>query len=797
MQKISPEISVEAILRILLVEDSPTDAELIVRRLHHDGLAFTYRRVETADCLVRELVEFDPDILLSDNRLPHIDAASAIKIVAGMRPNLPIVIVTGTLEDEAAVGLIKAGARDFIRKDRLDRLPVAVTAALKRAHVQRIRREQEAKLRESEERSLILLHSHVTEALYLLDPEGNIESWNASAERVKGYTSAEVIGRNFSMFYTPEDVARGEPARFLSDARVNGLNITEGWRVRKDGTRFLARVALDPIRLDNGTLRGFVKATLDITDQRAGEEQRARLSRELALSRDEAERANNAKSRFLATVTHELRTPLHGILGYAELLGLEGGLNPKQSALVATMITAGEHLLGMINSVLDMSQIEADRLELAPVEFDLPDLANACLNVVRQSAEVKGLALVLTAPTPIRVVTDVTRLRQVLINLLGNAIKFTPSGRVELRVTRTEAGDFVRLEIADTGPGIWAKHRDKLFQTFERLNANAVAGIEGAGLGLALSAQLVRAMNGRIGYEDNPGGGSIFWVELPANGANPATAEVALTTDQAAWAHLRVLVVDDDALNRDIADRFLTLGGHQVVCLDNGAAAVDAAGTEDFDVILMDVRMPGMNGLEATRLIRLLPFPRGMVPVIALTAQAFAEQIEICRQAGMNTHVSKPFGQAVLLAAVEHVTRSRRTGAPKASATSAVPLAAKPKLTIFDRAAFEDTTSCLSPEELGEHLRTLLARAQTLLSALRAPDILARASELSAPAHKLAGGAAMLGFRELAQAGREFEICADAGGPDAVPLADQLTSAIDAAVTVMRQELTGVASPTG
>ena len=512
----------------------------------------------------------------------------------------------------------------------------------------------------------------------------------------------------------------------------------------------------------------------------------------LLAAKQAADQANQTKSRFLTSITHELRTPLHGILGYAELLSLEGGLNPTQSGRVAIMIAAGEHLLGMINAVLDVSQIEAGRLELNPDEIALADLALACLDVVRPASEAKGLDLTLTATTPGRVFADVTRMRQVLINLLGNAIKFTASGKVDLRLT--QIGDCIRLEVADTGPGIWAKHRDKLFQTFERLNANAVAGIEGTGLGLALASQLVRAMGGCIGYQDNPGGGSIFWVELPASRDSPVAPEVTVAPNCGTRPGVRVLVVDDDALNRDIAGRFLTHGGHEVVCLDNGAAAVEAANGEDFDVILMDVRMPGMNGLEATRLIRMLSGPRGAVPVIALTAQAFAEQIEICRQAGMDNHVSKPFRRAGLLATIEKIATSPRDTEPATASLAASP--GDIGLPIFDGAAFEDIINTMAAADVAENLRTMIARCETLLGGLQSPDMLSRAGELAEAAHKLAGGAGTFGFLHVAAAARRFEVAADAGAPETVALGDHLAAAINASVALARREIAAMVATT-
>jgi PAS domain S-box-containing protein len=641
-----------------------------------------------------------------------------------------------------------------------------------------------ALLRESESRSQILLHSNVTEALYLLDPDGNIETWNLAGERIKGYTATEIIGRNFAVFFPPEDIARGEPARVLAAAWASGQFTAEGWRVRKDGSRFMARVAIDPIRRDDGTLRGFVKVTRDITTELMDEARRQELSQTLARARNRAEEASQAKSRFLATITHDLRTPLHGILGYIELLFLDGGLGPTQSKRLEAMTAAGQCLLGTINSVLDMSQIEADRLELQPVGFELHELIRTCFDVVRPKAEAKGLDLVLApADTPLHLYADPMRLQQVVINLLGNAVKFTPTGSVQVRLQPSAGGEGIRLEVADTGPGIWERHRDKLFQTFERLNAKSVSHIEGSGLGLAIAARLVNLMGGQIGYADNPGGGSVFWVELPRGTGPSAEVVGAAPSLSRRKPRLRILVVDDEAMNRSIASGFLSTAGHDVVCVDSGTAAVEAVAAADFDAVLMDVRMPVMDGLEATRRIRALPAPRGAVRVVAVTAQAFVEQIERCRHAGMDGHVSKPFKQAVLLAALENVTKPPNdTGLavePPASAGFGSP--------ILDRAAFDSITAILSPADLAKNLQLLITWCEALLRGLRGPGMVSRAGELAEAAHKLAGGGGAFGFWSVTTAARQFEWAVESGAADSSVLADGLGAAIEASLPTMRE----------
>jgi CheY-like chemotaxis protein len=262
---------------------------------------------------------------------------------------------------------------------------------------------------------------------------------------------------------------------------------------------------------------------------------------------------------------------------------------------------------------------------------------------------------------PRRLTTDATRLRQVLLNLLGNAVKFTQQGSVELRLQAEAGGTGLRIEVADTGPGIPPELRAQLFQDFSRQDSRETAAIEGSGLGLALAARLAKLLGGRIGQSDNIGGGSLFWLELPliiaglsvppVSALAPALSPLLATLVPEPARRLRVLVADDADMNRDIIRGFLSRS-HEVTCVAGGAEAVEAAANADYDVILMDVRMPEVDGLEATRRIRRLAGARGSIPIIGVTAQAFAEQVAACRMAGMDAHLPKPFSPEMLLQAV-------------------------------------------------------------------------------------------------------------------------------------------------
>lgn len=475
-----------------------------------------------------------------------------------------------------------------------------------------------------------------------------------------------------------------------------------------------------------------------------------RAMEELAMARDAARAAGEAKSQFLARMSHELRTPLNGILGFAQVLLRDPRLTDEQRDQVMTLHDAGRHLLELVNSLLDLSKIEAGKLDLHLRDVAVRPLLEACAGLLAPEVDRKGLSLTLDiAPgTPEAVEADATRVRQMLLNLLSNAVKFTPiGGRVDFRARPLGDGrPGLRIEVQDTGPGVPPEKRHLLFEDFSQLFP--VAGQEGAGtgLGLAISARLAAAMGGRIGCDSEVRNGALFWVELPLKEVplpTPvAAAPAPLEPTAAPGRSLRVLVADDVAANRMVARAMLVAAGHRVDSAADGAEALAAVMRETYDVVLMDVQMPVMDGLESTRRIRALEGGRGRVPILAVTASALPEQVAACHEAGMDGHLPKPIDRESLLNAVARL----------ASGDTLVDMPA-PRLTdteapLLDEAALRNLANDLGPTAevvIGEFVAEVRLGYDTLSD----PAILQDLPRLRHAAHRLLGAARTLGARRL------------------------------------------------
>jgi PAS domain S-box-containing protein len=526
---------------------------------------------------------------------------------------------------------------------------------------------------------------------------------------------------------------------------------------------------------------------LDITDSKATEAALRAATHDAETARAEAERASAAKSDFLAGMSHEIRTPLNSILGYAELL-LDGETIQGEDRRRLNLIQhSGAALLTVVNDVLDFSKIEAGKLTLESVAFPLLSVIDAAISIVRGGALKSGLVIEteLAPDLPQIVVGDPSRLQQVLLNLLNNAVKFTAVGSVILRVrhegkglTATgQPGEALRFAVTDTGIGIAPAHQERLFQRFSQVDGSINRRFGGTGLGLAISRQIVGLMGGEIGVQSREGEGSTFWFTLvlpredepAASTTAPGAVRKAGTVEGTAQAGesavrrpLRLLLAEDVEVNRELACAVLEAEGYVVATAIDGAeafAAVEAAFAMDngYDLVLMDVQMPGVDGLAATRRIRSLPMPAGEVPIVAMTANVLPEQVGALYEAGMDDHVGKPFRRTELCAAIDRWTAPGAR--QQAKRREPVPAAAPASDGLVHDAAVLDAMRVKFGAVRVDGLLDLLAGELSQRFGFAVTD----RDEIAHDAHAMVSAAGMLGFGGLSSLCRELEAAAHAG----------------------------------
>ena len=530
------------------------------------------------------------------------------------------------------------------------------------------RREAEHRLRESTEIFQLLVSSVRDYAIFMLDPQGNVATWNAGAKRMKGYEPHEIIGRHFSTFYTEPDLASGKPARELEIARAEGSVEDEGWRLRKDGTRFWANVVITAVRDATGELRGYAKVTRDITDRKAAEEtQRALLEqREARLQAEEerrnaeasyrvAQEANRAKDEFLMTLSHELRTPMTAILGWSRMLPAMSPDDPVFYEAIAS-ITAGAQLQArLIDDILDVSRIVSGKLRLAPENVEVARVIMNAVDAVNATADAKQISITSTLPAALgMIVVDSTRLQQVIWNLLSNAVKFTQrGGRVQVYAARTASR--VEISVSDNGEGIDPDFLPHVFEPFRQAeNPNArVHG--GLGLGLSIVRYIAEAHGGSVSAKsEGSGKGSTFTVTLPVRAIGlampPRPPQPGL--DRERLRGLELVIVDDDNEARKMIAAVLRTAGASVTALESAAAALASIEQHRPDLVVTDIAMPEVDGYSFVRMLREHPWGQNL-KVVALSA--FPTSGEDSH--GFDAYLAKPIDPFVLVEEIARIAR--------------------------------------------------------------------------------------------------------------------------------------------
>ena len=518
------------------------------------------------------------------------------------------------------------------------------------------RRNTERALRESEAQIRLLLDS-TGEAIYGVDMQGNCTFCNQTCLRLLGYDEAsDLIGQNMHTLIhhtRPNGDAYPEKECRIYQAfrEEKGVYVDDELLWRSDGTSFPAEYWSYPVRRDNQFI-GCVVTFVNITARKQTEA-------ELQEAKEAAESANRAKSQFLTNMSHELRTPLNGILGYAQILKADATLSDPHREGVEIIQRSGEHLLTLINDILDLSKIEAGKLELMPAEFHLPEFLKNIADMTRIRTQSKRLAFIYEplSPLPVGVRGDEKRLRQVLINLLGNAVKYTEKGGVSFKVGyhETPAGDtLLRFQVEDTGIGITEEKLEEIFQPFLQVRDSQRGQIEGTGLGLSISRRLVRLMGGELNVKSTPGQGTTFWFELDLPeipGWTQAEEAVEPVVIGFKGDKRKILIVDDKQENRAVLVGFLVSLGFEIAEATNGRESLEKAEAFKPNLILMDLVMPVMDGFEATRRIRRgeVTLLRQDVKVIALSASVFEHNQQQSLDAGCDDFIPKPVRMETLL----------------------------------------------------------------------------------------------------------------------------------------------------
>jgi signal transduction histidine kinase len=580
-------------IQVLCVDDHPIVRQGIATLLSVEPDMVLVAEAANGREAIQQFRAHRPDVTLMDLQMPGMSGLDAIGAIRAEFPDATIIVLTTYAGDAQAQRALQAGARGYLLKNAL--------------------------------------HKELLDA---------IRAVHAGRKALPSQGSFELAGQVADEALTPAEIG---VLRFIAEGNAYpAIGRALG----------LSEAAVE------GQVQGIL-AKLDAqerTHAAMAELKRGMVQTERA-ARHAAEAANRAKSEFLAGMSHELRTPLNAVLGYAQLLTMEGGLSPRQARGLETIQQSGQHLLALVNDILDLARIEAGRTALNPAPVNLSELLQTVVHLMRVKADEKQLAVLFDAAAdlPEAVLADERRLRQVLLNLLGNAIKFTDDGTVTLRASAEPQGKaqvLLRLDVEDTGIGMHADDVERIFEPFEQVG-DAQRRSGGTGLGLAITRALVNDMGGRVQVSSELGRGSRFRIELPLPVAQLAQVASPRAPGLARYAGppRRVLVVDDVAANRALMCDFLMNAGFEVAQASDGGELLAAARSFRPDLVLMDSVMPSVDGVEATRRLR-RDADLAAVPVIAISASATAEHRAACLQAGVNVFLTKPVSLQALQARI-------------------------------------------------------------------------------------------------------------------------------------------------
>jgi PAS domain S-box-containing protein len=600
--------------------------------------------------------------------------------------------------------------------------------------VEEEQKKSDQRLRDQQFYTRSLIESNI-DAIMTTDPSGIISDVNKQMEQLTGCTRDELIGAPFKDYFTDPERAEAGIKRVLREKSVTDYELTARAR---DGKQTVVSYNATTFYDRNRKLQGVFAAARDVTE-------RKRVEMELKQAKAVAESASRTKSDFLASMSHEIRTPMNAIMGIADLLA-KTTLSPEQDKYVQVFRRAGDNLLNLINDILDLSKVEASQLELERTGFSLMDQLEIVIEMVAARAHEKGLPLVceIAPNVPGDLVGDPTRLRQVLLNLIGNAVKFTEKGEVSLHVT-LEPDTFtptLRFTVSDTGIGIPADKLDRVFERFTQADTSTTRRFGGSGLGLTISKRLVELMGGRIWVASEVGEGSVFAFSVPFEKWAGATLRGAVLVGPDLGLPpkpLRILLAEDSPDNCLVTMAYLEETPYSVEIAETGAIACEMFATKPYDLVLMDRQMPVMDGLTATRKIRAWEQANGKspTPIIALTASALKGDREMCLAAGCTAFLTKPIKQEVLLQAIREHSSAASPSMPEEAALAVL----KSSIT----------------EQIPAYLRNCRQNVIDIGDALDRVDF----ETVMFLGHNMSGSGGMFGFQEITDIGAALQLAAE------------------------------------
>lgn len=629
--------------RILFAEDVMIHHRMAVEILHSEHLEFEALLVSTREDFIRALDEFRPDLVITDYQMPGFDGMEVIHLTMNHDPTLPIIVLTGSISEEVAVECMRQGAINYVLKENLIRLPFAVNEAIEKkiALVEKTRVLQA--LTESESK-LQTITNAAGDAIVMMDEEGQISFWNPAAERIFGYGNAEVIGKDLHALISPPEFYQDFSDHFRKFQESGTGNAIGQPReleaINKEGDRFYISLNLSAVMI-----KGKWHAVGIISDITV----RRKAAQELLAAKQRAETSDRLKTAFINNISHEVRTPLNGILGFADLVTQSDLPEQEKRSYYAMIKSSSKRLLDTMTSYMDISMIVTGNMQIQKKIFDLNQIMQSLYEQYRPSYEIKKLGFTLKIPIPgepFLIDSDPSFFSKIISHLLENALKFTFSGAVTMGYAKTRST--LNFFVTDTGIGISKEIQPRIFDSFMQEEHSQTRGFDGSGLGLAIVQGLVNLLGGEVVLKSEKGKGSTFFFTVPCQ-----VAQVSKQPEQKSEPVAKsirkpvILIAEDDEPNYLFLKTLLIRWGYETVWATNGKDAVRiSTERDDLCLILMDIKMPVMDGLSATRLIK--P-QKPDISIIAVTAYAMRGDEQKALDAGCDDYITKPIVEELLL----------------------------------------------------------------------------------------------------------------------------------------------------